>query len=237
MIPCKPLIPLQELDLRIDSAKDQIEEKKQKVVRMQNEIEADAQLIEKKQALLKKIQLRRRKAETELNDLNQRIKVSEIKMQGAGMSPNVYSALEKELVLMRAKASEEEGKILEDMEKIETLEADTAKGLKIVAGRRDHLEQVKARISDEILGVKKEAELVQTQRSQVSLKIDGEILEKYEELRRKKKGQVVYPVENPSCPACGMGLASGFLSSVTAHDGAECCSNCGVLLYWTGYRD
>jgi hypothetical protein len=66
VIPCKPLVPLQDLDLKIDAAKAQIEERKQKIQRMQNEIEADGQLIEKKLALLKKIQLRRRKAETEV---------------------------------------------------------------------------------------------------------------------------------------------------------------------------
>ncbi len=236
MIPCKPLIPLQELDLKIDAAKAQIEERKQKILRMQNEIEADGQLIEKKLALLKKIQLRRRKAETEVNDLSQQAKLAEMKMQTAGLSPASYKALEKELAAKRARISEEEGKILEDMEKIETLEKDTVKGQKVIVGRREHLELVKTRIAEEITGIRKEIDLVQTERSQVSLKIESDLLEKYEELRHKKRGQVVFPTENPSCPACGMGLPGGFLSAVTSHEGSEPCSNCGVLLYWTGQR-
>lgn len=236
MIPCKPLIPLQELDLKIDAAKIQIEEKKQKLVRMQKEIDADADLVEKKLALLKKIQLRRRKAETELNDLNQQIRLAEIKMQSAGLSPASYSALDKELKTMRQKAGDEESKILEDMEKIEMLEKDTEKGQKVVAGRRDHFEQVKTRVAEEITGIRKEIDVIQTQRSQVSLKIEGEILEKYEELRQKKRGQVVYPVETPSCPSCGMGFPAGFVSAVTSHEGAEPCANCSVLIYWTGQR-
>ncbi len=236
MIPCKPLIPLQELDLKIDSAKAQIEEKKQKIVRMQNEIEADAQLVEKKLALLKKIQLRRRKAESEVNDLNQQVSLAEIKMQGAGINPAGYKAIEKEVAAKRVKISEEEGKILEDMEKIETLEADTAKGQKVVAGRREHLEQIKVRVAEEITGIRKEIDLIQTQRSQVSLKIAAELLEKYEELRQRRRGQVVYATEVPSCPACGMGLPAGFLSSLTSHEESEPCSNCGMLVYWTGQR-
>jgi len=236
VIECKPLIPLQELDLKIDAARDQIEEKKQKVVRMQNEIEADAQLIEKKLALLKKIQLRRRKAETELNDLNQQVKLAEIKMQSAGLSPASYKAIEKELAGMKEKAASEEGKILEDMEKIETLEKDTVKGQKVVAGRRDHLEQVKIRVVEEITGVRKELDLLQTQRSQISLKIAADLLEKYEELRQKRRGQVLFPTENPSCPACGMGMPAGLMSAVTSHEGAETCSNCSMLIYWTGQR-
>ncbi len=236
MIPCKPLIPLQELDLKIDAAKAQIEERKQKILRMQNEIEADGQLIEKKLALLKKIQLRRRKAETEVADLSQQAKLAEMKMQTAGLSPASYKALEKELAAKRVKIGEEEGKILEDMEKIESLEKDTAKGQKVIVGRREHLEQVKTRIAEEITGIRKGIDIIQTERSQVSLKIDSDLLEKYEELRHKKRGQVVFPTENPSCPACGMGLPGGFLCAVTSHEGSEPCSNCGVLLYWTGQR-
>ena len=236
MIQCKPLIPLQELDLKIDAAKAQIEEKKQKILRMQNEIDADAQLIEKKLALLKKIQLRRRKAESEVNELNQQITYGELKMQSAGMAPATYKALEKEQNARRAKISAEESKILEDREKIEMLEKDTAKGQKVVAGRRDHLVLVKTRIAEEITGIRKEIDLIQTQRSQVSLKIAADLLEKYEELRQSKKGQVIFAIENPSCPACGMGLPGGFLGAITSHEDSEPCSNCGILLYWTGQR-
>lgn len=237
MIQCKPLIPLQDLDLKIDTTKSQIEEKKQKVVRMHTEIEADAQLLEKKQALLKKIQLRRRKAETEFNELNQSVKGSDFKLQSAGLSPAAYKALEKELTVLRAKASEEESKILADMEKIETLDKDTIKSQKVLAGRREHLEQIKVRIADEIRALKKDIDIIQTERSQVSLKIDADLLEIYEEIRRQKHGQAVFAIEVTSCPACGMGLPAGFISSLSTHDGAENCSNCGVLLYWTGLRD
>lgn len=237
MIQCKMLIPLQELDLKIDAANAQIEEKKQKALRMQSEIESDSTLLDKKQALLKKIQLRRRAAETEFNSLNAAIRSSQQKLESAGISPAAYSALDRELTGQRTKASEIETKILEDMEKIEALGADIEKGLKIIAGRREHLTQVKVRISDEILGIKKEIEELKTLRGQASLVVETEVLEKYETLRQKRRGQALYACENPSCPACGMGLPASFVSSVTSHDGAESCSNCEALLYWTGIRE
>lgn len=237
MIKCKTLIPLQELDLKIDAANAQIEERKQKALRMQTEIENDAALLEKKQALLKKIQLRRRAAETEFEGLNASVKSSQKKLESAGIPPAAYSALDRELTAQKTKASGIETKILEDMEKIEVLEKDIEKGLKVIAGRREHLVQVKARLGDEILGIKKEIEVIKTQRGQCSLGIETGILEKYEELRQKRRGQVLYACENPSCPACGMGFPGGFLSSITSHDNAESCSNCNALVYWTGLRD
>jgi predicted nucleic acid-binding Zn-ribbon protein len=225
------------MDLKIDAAKEQIEERKQKIVRMQNEIENDAQLVDKKVALLKKIQLRKKKAETALQETGHSIRAAEMKMQNSGVSPNVYSALERELAGLKSRNSEIETSILEDMEKLEVLEKDTQKGAKVIAGRREHLEQVKARVTDEILAIKKQIELLKTERSQISLKIDADRLEKYEELRQRKKGKVLFGVDSPSCQACGMGLPAGFVSSITTSDEADYCSNCGVFLYWTGLKD
>lgn len=237
MIQCKLLIPLQELDLKIDAANSRIEEKKQKVARMQSEIDNDTVLLEKKQALLKKIQVRRHSAETEFESLNSTIDSSQQKLVNVQMPPAAYSALEREIVTQKSKASELETKILEDMEKIEVLEADTAKGNKVIAGRREHLTQIKERIVDEIAVIKNEIEDLKAQRGQSSLKVETDVLQIYEELRQRKHGQVLFACESASCPACGMGLPAGFVSSLTSHDGAESCSNCEVLLYWTGLRE
>ena len=237
MIPVKKLIPLQALDLKIDSASSAIDERKQKVARMQKEIDADADLVEKKKALLKKIQLRKRAAESSFEEVTEQVKTAELKMKSAGLSPASYSALEKEIATLKVRAGELETAVLQDMEKIEVLEKDIPKGEKVVAGRRVHLDEVKSRITDEILGLKKEIELIKTDRSQVSLKIEADSLELYEELRKQKKGQVIFDIDLASCPACGMGLPGGFVSAASAHEEAEKCSYCGILLRWTGERN
>jgi len=233
----KNLVSLQEYDLKIDAAKELVEEKKQKIVKMQTEIDSDAQLLEKKQALHKKIQLRKRTLESDLSEMNVSLRAAEMKMQNSGVSPNAYAALEKEVVAIKAKISEAETRVLEDMEKIETLEKDNDRGSKVIAGRREHLAQVKSRVSDEILAVKKEIEILQTQRSQASLKVESDILEIYENLRQKKRGKVLAGIESLSCPTCGMALPAGFASSLTSSDEADSCPNCGVLIYWTGPKE
>lgn len=237
MIPVKKLIPLQALDLKIDAANAAIEEKKQKIAKMQKEIAADSELVEKKKALLKKITLRKRAAESALESVNEQLKTADLKMKSAGLAPASYSALEKEVKTQQEKAGEFETAVLQDMEKIEMLEKDIPKGEKIIAGRKVHLDEVKARITDEILAVKKEIELLKTERSQMSLNVETDSLELYETMRHEKKGQVIYDIEAASCPACGMGLPGGFVSSASSHDGAEKCSYCGILLHWTGARD
>lgn len=237
MIPVKKLIPLQQLDLKVDAANTQIDEKKKKLAKMHKDIVANSELIAKKKALLKKIQLRKRAAESELESINEKIKISREKQMSAGIDPSSYSALEKEIKTMRGKSENLETAILEDMEKIEILEKDTEKGEKVVGGRKIHLQEVETRINDEILALKKEIELLNTERSQIALKIDSESLELYEDLRRKKKGQVIFDAESSSCPACGMGLPGSFVAAVSSHDEAEKCSYCDALIHWTGQRE
>ncbi len=237
MLDCKHLIPLQELDLKIDSVKKQIEERKQKFLRMQKDVGDESKLLEKKIALLKNIKLRKSKSEHEAEDLNQKIKVNDMKMQSAGVSPKDYAAFEKMSENLKKQLDEQETSILSDMEKIEVLTADIEKSTKVVEGRKHHLEMVKTRTSEEIIGDKKQLELITTERNQASLKVDSKILTKYEELRKKKKGQVLFGVDTTACPKCGMGIPAGTLSSIKSSDGAASCDNCGVYLYWTGPRE
>lgn len=237
MLRIMELIPVQELDLKIDEAKKQIEAKKQKYLRMKKDVEGEAELLEKKSALLKNIKLRKLKAEHEVEDLNSKIKVTELKMQNAGVTPKDYSALEKMLNTYKAQADEHETKILSDMEKIEALTADIEKSTKVVAGRKEHLGMVKTRIQEEVIGDKKQLELIVTERKQASQKVDTSVLVKYEDLRNRKKGQVLFGIESPACPKCGMGVPAGVLGSIKTTVEAEACDNCGVYLYWTGPRE
>lgn len=237
MIPYKTLIPLQELDLQISQKMTLIDEKKLKVARNVKDVDANAQLIEKKQALLKKIQLRLREAESDLRSKQESLELTELKLKSPGLPPTAYTALEKEIKRLKKTISEIESKVLEDMGKVETLETDVPKGQKIVVGRKLHLEQIKQRVSEEIIEIRREISNLDTQRSQIALKIETELLEMYEELRRKKKGQVLFACDTPSCPACGMAMPASLANSIASHEDAETCSNCDLLIYWTGLRD
>ncbi|MDD3001133.1 MAG: hypothetical protein PHF29_05200 [Candidatus Riflebacteria bacterium] len=237
MISCKKLISLQDLDLKIDSVRAQIEEKKQKFARMQSDIQEEAKLNEKKSALLKKIQVRKRQFESDLNVHTDKLKTIKLKMKNAGVLPSVYVALEKEADTLKKQVDELETKIIEDMEKLELLKADLDKNEKIVNGRNEHLLLVKQRTQEEIKKLNGEIEILKTQRSQETLSIDTFILEKYEELRHTKNGEIIFGVDILACPKCGMGFSAGFQNLLKSHDDGEFCPNCGVFLYWTGNRE
>ena len=230
-------MPLQELDLQIDSREKQKSDSIARIADTKKKLDEDSLLLKKKLALLKKIQLRKRDAEGELQTLTDKIGTSKLKMKAAGLSPSSYEALQKEIDSLTEKASDVETRVLEDMEKIELLEKDTQKNTKLIAKRTEQFENMKFAIDKQILALNEEIVNLKTSKNQVSLKIDASLLELYEELRRKKGGQIIYETEVPSCPACGMGFSNGFVTTISRHDGAETCPYCGLLIKWTGYRD
>ena len=237
MIPFNNLLSLQEFDMKIQMLREEIDSKKQKVSRMLGSIKEDSQLLDKKSALLKKIQLRKRTAETQLESLGQNVADVKMKLERSGSNPSAYKALEKEQKILESKIDEIESSVLEDMEKIEKLSADIQKSSKVINGRGEHIEDIKKRVTGEIRELNCKIDELLTQRSQLTLKMDAQALDVYEGLRRKKNTQVVFEVSMPSCPSCGMSLPAGFVNQISSHEDCESCSNCGVLLRWTGMRD
>ncbi len=237
MISCLNLLPIQKLDLEIDEANAQILEKQQKFEKNVATVNADLKLNSQKLALLKKITLRKRAAETEFEALNEKLEQTEKKTMTAGLAPASYDALQKEIKVLKASISEIESAILTDMEKIEQLEEATSKAAKVLEGRQKHLEEIKVRVADEKKEILKKIEILKTERSQATLKIPADQLGLYEELRNSKKGQVIFDIESTGCPACGMGLPGGFITKIKSHFEAEECPYCHILLRWTGLRE
>jgi len=233
----KGLLELQKFDLLIDEIDEKIRKQTEKVERLALEIGKEEELLKDKEALLKKITLRKRKGESELNATEEKIKTIDMKMRCAGVSPDTYQALQRELDSAKEKFSKLETQVLEDMEKIEILEKDIQKGTKVNAGRKLQLEESRKKAQEQTFELRKEKELLDVQRKQISLKIAADQLEIYEELRRKVNRKVLWDTDKPSCPACGMHLPESFLSSIIGFDEAEPCPHCGVYLHWTGILD
>lgn len=228
---------LQDFDLRIDGLNEQINDIKKKTSRTKADIDSNDELLKKKSALLKKIKLRLQNSESDLEEHNEKARLINFKMESAGTNPGAYKALENELEALQKKIEKAENEVLEDMDKVEILTEDIQKGTKVLDGRKKHLEILTAKYQNEITGLRKEIEQFKVQRDQLSLKVKADDLEIYEELRRRKKGQVVFEVNISSCPSCGMSLPVGFVNSISSHNGCQECASCGALLHWIGARD
>lgn len=237
MIDCTGLLGLQGFDLEGDELDERIKRIQEKALRMAAEIQKSQDMLEKKTALLKKIQVRKKSLENDLENLTDKLKTCELRMKTAGITPITYVALEKELAGSKSRISEVETLLLEDMQKVETLEKDNAKQAKVIAGLRLQLEEVKKRQAGEVQDLSQAKSLVKDKRQMAAMNIPGDILQVYEELRAEKKGRVIWDTETPGCPACGFSMPAGFINPLVGANGALPCPYCGALLRWTGILD
>ncbi|HEY9070077.1 MAG TPA: hypothetical protein VIV61_07445 [Candidatus Ozemobacteraceae bacterium] len=234
---CTALLAVQAFDLAADELESRIRQRKEKIRKMEQEVGQEEQLLRKKEVLKEKLQLRKRATEKEAADLTDKIQTAELRLKSAGLTPNAYMAMQKELDRNRELLGGVENRILEDMEKLESLEKDVQKSAKLLAGRKLHLEEVKKQLSVEIAGFQQEADLQRTQKRQTSLRIPADDLEIYEEIRQKTKGKAIWDADKSGCPSCGMSLSPGYINALAGTNRAEPCPHCGVLVRWVGIVD
>jgi len=234
---CTALLAVQAFDLAADELESRIRQRKEKIRKMEQEVGQEEQLLRKKEVLNEKLQLRKRATEKEAADLTDKIQTAELRLKSAGLTPNAYMAMQKELDRNRELLGGVENRILEDMEKLESLEKDVQKSAKLLAGRKLHLEEVKKQLSVEIAGFQQEADLQRTQKRQTSLRIPADDLEIYEEIRQKTKGKAIWDADKSGCPSCGMSLSPGYINALAGTNRAEPCPHCGVLVRWVGIVD
>lgn len=229
---------LQDLDSRLDVIDRTIGEHRERMQRLEAELDAEKTVIDKKVALEKKITLRRKGNETELEALTDRRRILDVRLGSPGISPAQYEALQKELAALQPQIAKLEEAILTDMGKLEILARDVPKQSKILAGRREQVAIWKKEHVGEIDRLAAERELVATERQQVASKVVVATLEAYDELRRKYGGRVVFDLTGRNCPACGMDVPRSDLNRVVARPGVGLlCSSCGRILRWCGDAD
>ncbi len=174
-----------------------------------------------------------KEAEEALEELNRRLHVQEQRLySGMVTNPKELHALEQEIHHLQAQQSRQEELTLEVLLTTESLEEEAkrkaealqeaekkwAEGNAAGTIRRDQLE---ARWQE-----------LHMKREQYVASIEGEILRRYEALKRSKQGRAVSRVEQNSCQWCRVILTPSEMQRVRVSGELQTCSNCGRILYY-----
>lgn len=172
-------------------------------------------------------------AEWALEDVERRLKQQEQRLyNGSVTNAKELNALQQEVQNLRAQQARQEEKALEMMEAAEALrevaerkvqaveEAEKSWKLTNAAGvaRRDQL-------TDKL-------QELHGKRTEWTAALDGELVKRYEGMRKTKQGRVVSKVEQNSCQWCRVILTPSELQRVRISSELQTCSNCGRILYY-----
>jgi len=225
----KQLYQLQEIDLELESNEQARKQKtgqlgeSLEVVRTRTELSSQRQHLEE----LKRQQL---SAEWEIDDLTSRITTLEQKLYGGSIgNPKELASLQHEVEGFKARRNQLEDRALEIMEQVELSKARVTN----ISGELERLEaewqREQEHLTIDIEQLKTTLSDFEHKRRLMSAKIDPQIVNLYQELKRQK-GTAVARVDQGMCCGCRISLPTIDLQQARSGNLVQC-SSCGRILF------
>jgi predicted nucleic acid-binding Zn-ribbon protein len=183
-------------------------------------------------AILTDLSVRRRSAERNISELNERLASIEKKLYGGAISnPKAMEAAEEEKVFIIGQTSKVEDSLLEIMVKAEDIEISNIESV-------EELRTLEEARPEEIRKLKTEEERlisdinqIRSERDKLVPDIPEMIMSKYESIIRQKGGRAVAKVEGGMCQGCRITLPTLELQKAHISNDTVQCNNCGRILY------
>jgi len=173
----------------------------------------------------------RRNIELEIQDLENRVQKSTIKLSNI-KSNKEYGAALKEIEESKKAKFIIEDKVIQAMEEIEEMERTTAEYKKLESEALANFERGKEEIEKEVQGLEQELEILQKERNKMIKTIDQEVLKRYLFLKDRKGGQAIGSVIAGVCQTCHMEIPPQKFNELIRGDSFMACPHCSRIVYW-----
>jgi predicted nucleic acid-binding Zn-ribbon protein len=174
-----------------------------------------------------------KEAEWALEELDRRLRMQEQRLySGVVTNPKELYALQQEVQHFRAQQNRQEEMALEVILSTESLqETANSKAEALRQAEEKWLEMnATGMIRRDQLDTKRKE--LMANREQFVSRIDAQILNRYEALKRAKQGRAISKVDQNSCQWCRVILTPSELQRVRTNTDLQMCSNCGRILYY-----
>lgn len=226
------LFQLQQLDLETDRlvAEQQALASTLQSTSLLKKVRAEAQSAQ--QQLASGLQAQK-DAEWALEDIERRLKQQEQRLyNGSVAGAKELNALQQEVQNLRAQQARQEEKALEMMEAAEDLRAAAERKAQAVQSAEQAWEISNAAGVARHDQLTEKLQALRDRRAELTAALDGELVKRYEGMRKTKQGRVVSKVEQNSCQWCRVILTPSELQRVRISPELQTCSNCGRILYY-----
>lgn len=227
------LVQLQQLDKAIEQIFAATEENPHKI----KQIDMETQEIEAgHQAFIKEmegINKQRRDLEREVEEYDQKIKKSQVKLMEVKTNKE-YRAMLTEIDELKKGKTGKEDLLLEFLEKMEDgvqkqKELKKSVETQIAEGKRR-----KATLEQEGRVHKEELAALNQKRGELTSRVEAALLRQYEFLRDRLKGVAVAEVKEAACRGCHMQIPPQLYNDLHRQDRIIACPSCLRLLYFSG---
>ncbi len=175
----------------------------------------------------------RKKLELETQSLTERINDTDTQlMSGTISNHKELEALQASLESLKRQKESTESSLVETLEKVESLTTRMDKMRADFQELKSAWEEKAVALQDEGKKLQQEFKVLKQKRESLIEGLDKSSLTLYEQLRKRKGGVAIAPLQGDTCGACNMQVPSGVISAARVADTEPVyCPSCGRILY------
>lgn len=171
--------------------------------------------------------------ELESQSLTERIDETDTQlMSGTISNHKELESLQASLESLKRQKETVESSSVEALEKVETLTAELDKMREDFQDLKADWEEKATSLQDQGKKLQQQFRLLKQKRESLMEDLDKSSLTLYEQLRKRKGGVAVAPLQGDTCGACNMQVPSGVISAARVADTEPVyCPSCGRILF------
>jgi hypothetical protein len=227
----KLVIRLQEIDHRLTELTREIAALPVHIAQIEKKLTSHQRKLDADRAALAANQKERKKCETDIQSEEQ--KISRLKDQMLGAKTNEqYRAFQNEIDFAQNNIRKAEDRILALMSESEPLDQAVKSAEAALKTERDQVEAEKQQARDRSAVTQKAAQELQAERDGIVKQTTPAIYQRYERVRKARRGVAVAEAVDGRCSACNMTVRLQFLQELKRGDQIMSCESCTRILYY-----
>jgi predicted nucleic acid-binding Zn-ribbon protein len=205
----------------------------QKALGESDELRAARAQADQTEAQLQEWQTKQQDSELESRTLAERIADTDKQlMSGEIHVPKELEALQASADALRRQRSSVEDAAVEAMEHVDELKVQAEEQRATVVELEKEWESSQGDLRADEKKMKQNYVLLKRKRESLAASMPPGLLEKYEDMRKRRAGVAVAPVKDSECGACHVSLPTGVKSALNSNrDELVLCTSCGRYLY------
>jgi hypothetical protein len=224
-------IRLQEVDNRLAELTREIAGLPVHIAEIEKKLVAHERKLEADRAALSANQKERKKCEGDIQMQEQ--KISKLKDQMLLAKTNEqYRAFQNEIDFCQNEIRKFEDRILELMAESEPLDKNVKAAEVALKDEKAQVEKEKQQARERTAVDQKAAAELQSERSSVVKQMTPSIYQRYEKVRKARRGIAVAEAVDGRCSVCNMGLRPQFFQELKRGDQVMSCESCLRMLYY-----
>jgi len=227
----KVLIQLQNCDTRIKIFQSKKDAAPIKIQGIEEGLKLAEKQLEEELNHLELLKKKRRQAEQDIEDLENKINKSNIKLANI-KSNKEYRAALKEINDLNIEKGNLEDKVLVIMEEIEALEERCSISKTKTKDFEEKLEKDRDEILKTLEAIDKDLKDLEKKRERICQTIDENLLRRYDSLIEHRGGVAINPVIQSVCQGCHMGIPPQKFNELVRGKELMSCPHCMRIIYW-----